>query len=852
MQAFKRYCTFIKSYKELRQRGRQARRDLPNRELALAAEAAHRNDSGQLHRIIRRLAPKQKRDTVRIHGPNGEMLREAEEHGTIVQYFQQLFQSTAEPCTYPCPSVYTLNVSTQDVFEALDGTKYGKAVPPRSAPSSAVKICADLLAQAVTPQVNACLSGVATPPLWADCHLALIPKPKKPARRPENLRPLGLQDCGAKAYAKLLKQLLLREVSAQLVSLPVFAYLPHRGTDDAIARVAEHCRWVRERHQQNISNVHTHRLRQPKSQAYGGLQLAIDLSTAFDLVPRAEMYNALCWAGASPGLVASIMDLHSVCRYTVTHKSRASHLHMRRGVRQGCTLAPLLWVVYSAYMTYQLQKRLPAQWVADHLTLYADDTHASFKIECLNDVRFAFRAICTIFEVYKLYGMKVNPSKSGIVLGVRGRHAKDFIQQHIQGPTDKPCLVIGIGAAALRIPIKQSMTYLGIEISYANFEQETLVSRLRVAQATRCRLSKVLSARRYLTQSQRVHLYILCVRSAALYGLGAVGLQQSGVRKLLQFETRHLRAIVRSPVHLTKESTAHLYQRLRLSMPAQQILSILQRKLKTLANKPQLHKEWIQTRVGRLLELLQLQRAGLREVSTVQELACPTCGQYFSTLKDLRMHHTRVHKQRLQYSAQGPAANLHALRTQDHSVDGMPVCRHCKARLTNWHAFRVHILTSCPILHTSVASSSSLEPAWQYAAGPSLTADLGSALQLAARSVDPSKVATPLPVAERPSVLAILATANWKNMLWFDGVAEHLRNYCIFCAQWLSSAPGALNKRLISIHPELFRCSADAVAQSLTLNSASLPCALSNLPAQTDTSEGPLWSVLLLLSTRPP
>ena len=82
--------------------------------------------------------------------------------------------------------------------------------------------------------------------------------------------------------------------------------------------------------------------------------------------------------------------------------------------------------------------------------------------------------------------MKVNPSKSGIVLGVRGRHTKDFIQQHIQGPTDKPCLVIGIGAAALRIPIKQSMTYLGIEISYANFEQETLVSRLRVAQATRC------------------------------------------------------------------------------------------------------------------------------------------------------------------------------------------------------------------------------------------------------------------------------------------------------------------------------------------------------------------------------
>ena len=250
------------------------------------------------------------------------------------------------------------------------------------------------------------------------------------------------------------------------------------------------------------------------------MQLAIDLSTAFDMVPRDVLQHALQWSGASSALTAAILDLHSVCKYTIKHKGRSSMIHMRRGVRQGCTLAPLFWLVFSAYMTHQLTVLLPADWVREHLTLYADDTHASFETTSLADLKFAFRAIQVIFEVYQRHGMKVNPGKSGIVLGVRGHEALEFIQKHIQGTADNRCLVLGIGASELRIPIKQRMTYLGITVSYGNYEQETLDYRLRVAQTTRCRLVKVLSARRYLTLTQRLQLYTLCVRSAALYGLG--------------------------------------------------------------------------------------------------------------------------------------------------------------------------------------------------------------------------------------------------------------------------------------------------------------------------------------------
>ena len=814
MEAFKRYRAFMQAYRLLKQQGRQARRTLLTNELAAAAEAAQRHDAGQLHRIIRRLAPKHKRAQVRIHGPNGEMLRDSAEHAAIVSYFEDLFQSQTAPLPISPGRDAAPQVSEQEVYDALSSTKYGKAVPPASTPSSAVKCCADLLAQAITPAVNECLQGGVTPPRWANCHLALIPKPHKISKRPENLRPLGLQDCSAKAYARLLKNLLLQDVHRVLQQMPVFAYVPSRGTDDAIARVSDHCRRVRNSHQQQVSNVHTHRARRPKSGAYGGLQLAIDLTTAFDTVPRDELGRALVWAGANTSLVATILDLHSVCQYTIQHKGRTKCIHMRRGVRQGCTLAPLLYVVFSAYLISKLQARLPADWVRDHLTLYADDSHASFEIHSVKDLLQSLQIIACIFDVYREHGMRVNPLKSGVVLGVRGLQATELLKKHLQGTGDKLCLVIGIGKGELRIPVKTSMQYLGICVSYDNFEQETLTARLKVAQATRCRLSKVLSARRYLTQQQRIHLYVLCVRSATLYGLGAVGMTSTCLRKLQIFEVKHIRAIVRSPVHLTRETTVHLYRRLRLRLPAQQLHDMLRNRARNVRADTS-HKQWISQRFAWLGESLQMQKAGLEQVAVAQEVACPTCGQYFATLKDMRSHHTKAHKFRIQYRAQGPAGRLHTLRAQDHSVSNMPICRHCNAKLSNWHNFRVHVLTSCPVLHATRASAETIGSAEQLAAGPTEEPNLRSAMQSAAGPVAPEQRDTP--IAERADVLALLPQHNWKGILWLDGVKEQLRNHCIFCAQWVSSAPGALNRHVFALHPFQSRHSADASAQSLTL-----------------------------------
>ena len=222
------------------------------------------------------------------------------------------------------------------------------------------------------------------------------------------------------------------------------------------------------------------------------------------------------------------------------------------------------------------------EWVDRHLTLYADDTHASWVVHTQTDLEQAFQSIRLIFRMYERFGMQVNPSKSGVILGIRGLLGRCLLAGHVQGPKDNRRLVLGPPHDQLVIPVKTSMTYLGVQISYGNYEDETLTARLKVAQGTRCRILKVLHGRRYLTQTKRLQLYFLCVRTAAHYGLLPVGITASGLAKLGRFETKHVRAIVRSPVHITREATASLYQRLDLLQPAEYLLKLLTKKLRKL------------------------------------------------------------------------------------------------------------------------------------------------------------------------------------------------------------------------------------------------------------------------------
>ena len=818
-QAWLRHRDFQKAYKALKRQGKETRKAILEQQLVQAREAVRSGDHGQLHRIIRQLAPKTQRTQVRIHGRNGEMLTYQQEHQAIIDYFEKLFQSHLPAMTMSRPSSFSnYQVTPADFEQALRSLKAGRAVPSDSAPSSSMRACADVISRVAAPQASSCLSGEPTPSLWSDCSLAMIPKPHKPTKRPENLRPLGLQDAGAKAYAKILKGYLLQEVNATLKQYPLHAYIPGRNTDSAISRVTEHCRAIRAKHQGQLANVHTRRARVVQKNVIGGLQLAIDLSTAFDMVPRDKLLQALIWAGSSDILANAVLDLHQVCRYSIQHRGRVRHICMRRGVRQGCTLAPLLWAVYSAYITHHIAEELTMSWVSDHLTLYADDTHASWTVESLESLKLALKSIPVIFRIYRAFGMQVNPLKSGIIIGIRGVAGTAFMASHIHGPTGNKRLVLGPPHDQLVIPIKDSMTYLGIQISYGNFEDATLDSRLAVAHSTRGRLLRVLHARRYLTMRKRLQLYFLCVRTAATYGLLPVGVTSAGFRKLHVFEVKHVRAIARSPVHLTRETNFQLYARLKIQQPGDSLIKQLAGRIRTLMRRQVAVPDSLHLRLEELRNHRLSLQHGLQEVSCAAAFDCPTCGQYFTTLAGMRSHHTRMHGRKLQADTKGSASRLHGLRVQEHCVNQMPICKHCGCTLTTWHQFRVHILSSCVVLHSAQTERSALQSA---ARPPSEELARQSAAELPPES-DPTQVKAPF---EHPSVQKLLAADEWKSILQLHNMKAVLQHHCILCNQWFAKAPGSMASHVKAIHPDLMLHWDNAMAHSLTLREGQArPC----------------------------
>ena len=142
-----------------------------------------------------------------------------------------------------------------------------------------------------------------------------------------------------------------------------------------------------------------------------------------------------------------------------------------------------------------------------------------------------------------------------------------------------------------------------------------------------------------------------------------------------------------------------------------------------------------------------------------------------------------------------------------HSVDGMPICKHCGRNFGSWTTFKVHIAGGCLRMGNSAtgscgvgqngkrsvsagqsAAGHSQRPALQSAAGPLLTEAL----------------------LDIPEVTQLLLKPTWQSALQMPVVQLKLRNFCGICGQWVSEAPSALRNHVRRIHLEAWKLSSDA------------------------------------------
>ena len=428
MAAWRRFVEFQRASKALRRASRQRRRNWLEHQVTLAEAAAAKGDIAGVYRTINHIAPKKRRDKVRIRSVEGHILSVEQEFTEIYRYFSDAFHR--EDAFVLQTSGLQLEFTEAEIMSAITELKPGKAVPTTSLPADVWKLCSEGFATRCQQIINeGCNEGFQFPSEATDCLLSLLPKPGRPSRRPKDLRPLGLQDPCSKVLAIALKARLLPKVSSFIANRPQYAYCPNKAIDEAISRVASHCSRVRERLRRGTLSVHAKRSGQVESTCFGGLMLSLDLSRTFDELPRRALLASLQHAGVPDELCAAILSLHETCKYTVMHGSCKGSFRMQKGVRQGCALSSLLYSLYTCWLYDTIASRASADWASRFITLFADDSHISFEVNSLTELGFVVRAIRVVFALFKETGMMVNASKSRVVIGLKGSAARRWLRR---------------------------------------------------------------------------------------------------------------------------------------------------------------------------------------------------------------------------------------------------------------------------------------------------------------------------------------------------------------------------------------------------------------------------------------
>ncbi|CAE7703526.1 unnamed protein product [Symbiodinium necroappetens] len=299
-----------------------------------------------------------------------------------------------------------------------------------------------------------------------DATMAMLPKPHKPAHILANLRPIGLMAPTSKALAGILK---LRMMEWQLPLLrhrPQYAYLPHRGTMDALFRVHKH---VAEAiilfRTSRVTRFGAYQGQKPRPFT-GALSLSLDLSRAFDLTNRPKLFQALHDYQVPPAVIEVAQRLHFGSRFLYKAGSCRSSFVTSNGLKQGCKVAPSLWVWYTLALMDALEKQLPEGWVQNVLTLFADDCWASWLLHSLDDLRKALRELTVLLSTLEAFHMQINYGKTAVLLKFVGKQAKQALHDITRMKNGVAHLCLVVNGVERLIPLKTEHDYLGSKVSY--------------------------------------------------------------------------------------------------------------------------------------------------------------------------------------------------------------------------------------------------------------------------------------------------------------------------------------------------------------------------------------------------
>ena len=583
-QAWKFSHKLARMAKDARSRHIAQRRERVSRILLATQEAADTHLPHKVYQLVSQLKPWSPRPRPRLKSKQGELLTAKGEHQRLVAYCKEVF---APALSVPEAGPPKLLMTAEDWTKYLGQTQIGKAVPQGSAPAAAWKICSDLLGPHLERISLAVEEDGTLPSTWCSPELIWLTKPNKAPDLPEHLRPIGLLTPTAKAAAAAVRETLMPGIQKMLQTVPQFAYLANRDIYDALARVNGQIASIKHSLAFTVSNRFVQRQRREANAGTGrwikpisgGALLSVDLHKAFDLLTREQLQCTLSKIDADEGIKHTALLLHTQCQYLLFHDGQANAVDTKRGVRQGCRLAPALWSAVSGDL---LTNMVPDPFKGP-MTVFADDHLGAWTFHTQADILAMERDVLTMFRVLTDAGMCVNPSKSKLIITVKGAEAERHTKRRIVRIQGQPHWCFEEGDARIEVPVVAEFVYLGTIVTQGRQSDRTVSHRLEEARKREGQLRRCIRNRSVLRAGTRVAIWRACVVASAMYGLLAQELTATNVATLRQWYHKSLRAVTNTPAHITHVSNAELRAKFGLLDPLESLLQLTRNKLRRLS-----------------------------------------------------------------------------------------------------------------------------------------------------------------------------------------------------------------------------------------------------------------------------
>ncbi|KAI5746880.1 hypothetical protein M8J77_008501 [Diaphorina citri] len=464
------------------------------------------HDAHSMHKKIKELTGGRRQKAHFLINEEGKIIIDMKEKlKQWENYIQKLFDDEREPPN-DMEEDNGPDILKDEVKYAIKTIKAGKALGPDELPGDVLKLIEEEHLGTLTLLLNQIYKTGIIPREWLKSTFITLPK-KTNAKKCEEYRTISLMSHTLKIFLKIIHRRIYRKLEDN-ISNTQFGFRNGFGTREALFAfnvIMQRCLDVNQ-------NIHI---------------CFLDYNKAFDRVQHNQLMDTLEEEGLDSRDIRVIQNLYFNQRAVVRVEAETSdELEIKRGVRQGCVLSPLLFNIYSEkIMAKALEHEtggIKINGIAINNLRYADDT--VLLAENTEDLQ---RMLNNVIQASQERGLTLNTKKTKYMVITK---------------TNVPDVPLYAGGD--RLEKVNSYNYLGTYVNSSADHYAEIKIRIEKARTSFVNMKRILCSRD-LSLNLRTRLLKCYVFSVLLYGVEAWTLNKASEKRLQAFEMWTYRRMLR-------------------------------------------------------------------------------------------------------------------------------------------------------------------------------------------------------------------------------------------------------------------------------------------------------------------